>query len=369
MLIYFSFIFVIVVILAIANYTGKKGSENVYMQREIEKKLYAIGEKIPVTLTVENNKFFPVPFMIIAERITSNLSKEDYAGEVVEHYTKIRVGGYERVKRIYNLKAQKRGTFIVKDMYASFGDVFGFTSNTKTYDDYFEVLVEPKRIPLQRLYFKTNSLSGNSIIRRWIYKDPLYIKGIREYSAEDRMKDIHWKSTLKMNKLMVKDYDFTSDREIMLIVNVQCGEPYYSSIDADEIENSISIASSVAYNSIKEGIPVGIMTNAMILSLSGMCKKDVKPSLSSYKAINEICSRMDYTETMDFDKYLKTKMHDFKFNCTYVIVTPFLNETSHNLISNMMRKGHHISMIDVSKDNSVPKVNGVDKYNFREETE
>ena len=35
------------------------------------------------------------------------------------------------------------------------------------------------------------------------------------------MKDIHWKSSLKMNKLMVKDYDFTSERELVIIVNIE----------------------------------------------------------------------------------------------------------------------------------------------------
>ena len=41
-------------------------------------------------------------------------------------------------------------------------------------------------------------------VYKMIHKDPLYIKGIREYNVEDRMKDIHWKSSLKMKKLMVK---------------------------------------------------------------------------------------------------------------------------------------------------------------------
>lgn len=127
------------------------------------------------------------------------------------------------------------------------------------------------------------NLIGDNVIKRWIHTDPLYIKGIRDYRSEDRFKDIHWKSSLKSDKLIVKEYDFTSDREIVVIVNVQCAENAWLSVDRNRIEAIIGLAASLCYKCLNMGSRTGMWTNAKLTSLCNNFKKEVYPSLNSLK--------------------------------------------------------------------------------------
>jgi len=122
-------------------------------------------------------------------------------------------------------------------------------------------------------------------------KDTLYVKGIREYNVEDRMKDIHWKSSLKMDKLMVKEYDFTSDRELTIIVNAQCGEPYWGSIQPAIIENGIKVAASLASIAIKEGVATGMWTNCQLVGVDTRISSEVYPDINALKKIMELYNR------------------------------------------------------------------------------
>lgn len=363
---YYIFIFVLILILLLAEITARRGFEALTIKREASVSSAGEGESLKLSIIIENNKWLPVSFLLVTEKLPMELEvieDENIAsfGEVNYHSTRLHIRGHERVKRNYSIKASKRGTYLLRDIKAALGDAFGLNTNDKAIEDYVELLVYPKLINLKQLYFNTTSLQGDAIIKRWIYKDPLYIKGIREYNVEDRMKDIHWKSSLKMNKLMVKDYDYTAEMELMIIFNVECGDPYWSSIDEKSIERGISICASLSEQGIKEGIPVGLWTNAQILNYGEETIKEAAPSLNSIKHIMELCARIDYTPRLSFNDYLNEKSKNFNKNTTYVMVSAFLNEESTAIISRLARNGFIIKLIDTSTKSKLPYIKGVER--------
>lgn len=367
---YFIFIFVALILVLFAEITREKGFDNLSIKREASKKTLVEGEELKVTVIVENNKRLPVSFLLVKESIPKNMELciEGEGSQSFEndyHIGKFNVLWYERVKRSYLLKAKKRGTYLLKDMDATVGDIMGFYTKDKAYDDYIELLVYPRLLSFDNMEFNTTSLYGDNIIKRWIYKDPLYIKGIREYSVEDRMKDIHWKSSLKMNKLMVKEYDFTSEMEFVIILNVQCGDPYWYYINDDATEKGVRLAASIAQKAIAEGMPTGMWTNAQILGYSGNFKDEVSPSINSFKDILELCARVDFSPRIKFEEYLISKRKNFNRNCTYIIVTPYLNEDSINVISKLKRSGVLMKIIDISDTGDIPAINGIEKIVFK----
>jgi uncharacterized protein (DUF58 family) len=371
MLGYFAFITLLIILLALAEYTRQRGLEKLVISRESDKLAVSEGEEFKISINIENRKWLPISFLLLKEKVPGNIefdvdeSFNRYA-EFNYHVTRLNISWYERIRRSYAYRAHKRGTYLLKEIEVSIGDIFGFFSRDTVVDDYMELLVYPRLVDLKKLQFSTTSLYGDNIIRRWIYKDPLYIKGIRKYNIEDRMKDIHWKSSLKMNRLMVKDYDYTSEMELVIIIDVQCGDPYWQSIISKDIERAISVGASFAKQALLEGIPVGMLTNSQLLSYGNSSNKGIAPSLSSLKDIMELCARIDYTPRLSFAEFLKQEGKHFNKNRTYLIIASYLNAESVALLGKLRRAGFLIKLLDVSSKQDLPNIDGIEKAVYKE---
>ena len=370
---YFIFLFVAFVLLTLGDITRKKGFLNLTIRREVENRAIVEGEDAKIVTIIENNKWLPISFLHVQEIFPINIPRvsEDAVyndrDKFLIYSNRYNVLWFERIKRTYKVKGLKRGAYLLKDIRLSIGDVFGFSYEGKDLEDYVEVVVYPKLIDTKNLNFASTNIQGDNIVKRWIFKDPLYIKGIREYSVEDRMKDIHWQSSLKMGKLMVKDYDYTSEKEIIFIINSQCGDPYWATIDSDVIDNAVKLGVSLAAKAQKEGFAAGMWSNAHIISYEGDVKGEIAPSVNSMKGILELGARIDYSTRTDFYKYLDEKLKDFNQSSTYVIITPFLDEVSANILSKLRKSGSLIKVIDVSAKGNVPSIDGIDKLLYKGE--
>lgn len=355
------FLFIISIIYSIGNYTKNKGFDKLNIYRKVNDDFVTEGEDIKLSIIVENKKKMPIFFMLVKEEMPQELLGRNYVNT-----TQYSIGKYQRIKKTYVVPTIHRGVYLLKRMQVIIGDVFGFFTIDKQIEDYVEFLVYPKVINIMKLKFESTSYQGDAIIKRWIYKDPLYIKGIREYNVEDRMKDIHWKSSLKMNKLMVKEYDYTSEREFITIVNVQCDKVYWRYINKKAVDRAIKVSLSISDTAIREGIKVATWTNANIISYSDETKDFSKPC-GSLNNVLELFARMDYMPQMKFSEFLKKRIKHFKPNNTYVIVSSFLTEEDENIIFFLRNKGISIKLIDVSNKGNLHEIRGVEKIVYRGE--
>jgi len=370
---YLVFLFVTVIMILLGYSTRKKGFYNLTIKREVVKRTIVEGEEVKFNIVIENKKWLPISFLHIEEtfpihlpRVLENatFSNND---KLLVYNDRYNVLWYERIKRSYNVKGTKRGTYLVKDIKVSIGDVFGFSFETKDIENYIEVVVYPQLMDINKLDFESTSIQGESIVKRWIYKDPLYIKGIREYNNEDRMKDIHWKTSLKMGKLMVKDFDYTSEKEMIFIINSQCGEPYWATMNRETIDDAIKIGVSLAANAQKQGFSVGMWSNAQIISYDGDGRGEVLPSVNNLKGVLELGARIDYATRTEFCKYLEERVKDFKPDATYIIITSFLDNISESILKRIRKSGPIIKVIDVSKSGDIPSIDGIDKILYKGE--
>jgi uncharacterized protein (DUF58 family) len=358
--------------IVISNATKKNGFNKLKVKREIISSRIYEGDVFSIKTIVENNKRLPISFLVLEEVIPKGISFKNEVisykyGSQLCHVSRYNIGRYERRKRTYELVADKRGTYILKNIQITVGDVFGLSAESKETENYLEILAYPKIKDMAKLKFDATSFQGNNTVKRWILKDTLYIKGIREYSVEDRMKDIHWKTSLKMDKLMVKDYDTTSDKKIIIILNVQCGDPAWSHVMEEPIENGIKVAVALANKAIKEGFATGLWTNANVVSMNKCTALEVAPDLNSFKRITELAARIDTATRSELDEYLKQKANKFDKDTTYILVTPFLNEKGRGELNKLCKRGFRIKIIDVSTNGDVPCISGVEKITYKGE--
>lgn len=363
---------IVVMLVSIVNFITEKGYENLKVYREIKPDRVTIGEKFTITMKVENNKRMPVLFLVVEERIPAELR---FIGEVSTykhgndnwHICKYVIGKFQRKSRTYTLVGDKRGAYTIKCMNIFIGDILGLNIKSREQDDYIEVLIYPKVKSIGNFRFDVTNFLGDNTVRRWIHKDPLYIKGIREYNVEDRMKDIHWKTSLKANKLMVKDYDYTSEQQMVIILNTQFGDPCCNYIDEELLEISIDIAIALAARASKESIPIGIWSNAHLIYCNENIVNEINPKVGNFNRILEFCTRIYIAVKYQLNEYLTSRMPYFDLNCTYVLITSYLNEKDMKNLNILVASGYRIKIIDVSKDSSIKNIRGIDKISYKGE--
>lgn len=368
----FVFAAIVIILVNIMSFITEKGYENLKVYREIKPDRVTVGEEFTITMKVENNKRMPVLFLVVEERIPVELR---FVGEVSTykygndnwHICKYVMGKFQRKSRTYTLVGKKRGAYIIKCMNIFIGDMLGLNIKSREQNDYIEVLIYPKVKSIGSFRFDVTNFLGDNTVRRWIHKDPLYIKGVREYNVEDRMKDIHWKTSLKADKLMVKDYDYTSEQQMVIILNTQCGDPCCNYIDEEIIETSIDIAVALAAKASKESIPTGIWSNAHLIYCNENSVNEIEPKVGSFNRILEFCTRIYLAVKYELNEYLKSRMPYFDKSCTYVLITTYLNEKDIRILNILVAKGYKIKIIDVSRENRIKNIKGIDKISYKGE--
>lgn len=369
---FFSIVALIIVTLLLCNYMAKKGKKNLSISREVDKKLIPIGENFKLTLKIENRKRMPIFFMLLEQKLSKDLvfcdsAANNISGSENYHISRYTIGKYQRRNRSYTLQSSKRGAYIVRGINVRIGDPLGLCVETCEIDDWLEILICPKVKSIDTLRFDNTSFLGDNTVRRWIHKDPLYIKGIREYCVEDRMKDINWKASLKADKLMVKEYDYTTDNQLVLIINVQCGDPYWTNLKEEAVDKAIDVALALSSKALSESIPTGVWSNANMIYCENRGVLDLMPKRGALELIIEYCTRINKVPRQEFSSYLKQKIPFFNTDTTYVIIANHLNDTDIQVVKHLVNSGYKLKIIDISEDGINPKVQGVEKIHYKGE--
>lgn len=362
---YLVFFILIGIVIVVGSILRERGFKNLYIKREVNKTKIKIGEKFTIKTTIKNEKKLPIPFLYLEEICPNDIvfsgEMNTYESGYKSVCTAFSIKGNEILKAYCDFKFNKRGVYFFKNTKVSIGDFFGTESDMREFDDLEEIVVYPKPLSFNDVTFNNNSIQGEYIVKRWIFKDPLFIKGIKEYVRGDRMKDIHWNSSAKMGNLMVKDYDFTAEKEVMFILSTECGTPYWNYIDNKSVDKSIDVTATLSKYIIEKGIAVGAITNSYILGMSGMEKNEVKPCNKSLDGLYELLSRMDYLPKQALSELLYDIKKGHKKDGIYILVCSYLNGESIGALNSLVKAGLSIKIIDTSRDGNIPVIKGIEK--------
>ncbi len=183
-------------------------------------------------------------------------------------------------------RLQKRGQFSLGPTHLVAGDVFGLFQIKKTIQAEASLLVYPYMVEISNFPNPPGVLPGGEAIRRKTPQTTTNAAGIREYTPGDSMNRIHWLSTARRNKLIVKEFELDPRSDVWIFCDlyqrVQAAQDY--SIHADiggyltdpakispllpsSEEYMVSIAASLTRLFIKKGRAVGFVGQGEILHL------------------------------------------------------------------------------------------------------
>ena len=344
------FLFALIAITYIINeLTLKYGFHNLNYKLETSKRTYEIGEEIEVTTIIENNKILMLSFLTVEEVLSEgfNIEKSEYT---------LFIRPFQRVKRTYKLYGMKRGLRNIKEVNLLVGDFIGFNEKIKNIRLFKDIIIFPEKIELQDNITFIGDLNGDVSVKRWIIEDPLMTIGIREYTGYEPQRHIHWPSSARYNNLMVKNFDFTTENSVLIVLNIETMKPSWKIRDTHLVERAICLSGAVMEELEEQKIPYGFITNGHNIGKKKARDYSFYPSLGKNHLHNllEILGSMNYSVAVGFEEMLQG-IRKTKGNYKAVLfITPKILESyiePLNLVSKTLERTILISVDREGLDN------------------
>mgnify|MGYP001067714606 CR=1 FL=1 len=320
------------------------------------------GDEILFVETIHNKKLLPVPWL----RADIHSSRWlDFAGgySVIAQddrriTSSFSLKSYQKTLRRWKLKCLKRGVFTTENVTLVSGDLLGNSIVSIPVRVGANLVVYPQIVNIEDLFIPANYLQGDTIVRRWIIDDPFIVSGAREYTPGDSMNRIHWSTSAKEGRLMVRKNDFTSQLSLTVFLNMQSIEYEYDAVvDRAKIEFGIKVTATVLDRALRMCIPVRMAVNGCT---SDENRKMIFTGESAGKdhisGLMKILARLELKSLKDFEGYLKETAWSIE-NSDVIIITSYMNEGISDIVRKIKTQGNHVKVIllcDIAEAGDLP---------------
>lgn len=183
-------------------------------------------------------------------------------------------------------RLMERGVFVLGPTVLSSGDMFGLFPVNMRVKTQEELLVYPLMVEVNNFPNPPGLLPGGEALRRRTQQVTPNAAGIREYVTGDSLNRIHWLSSARRNKLMVKEFELDPLADVWIFIDAEVKVQHVLPSEDDpsqkytiwqrEIriklppdtgEFSISAAASIARHYLRRGRAVGLVSAGQYLNL------------------------------------------------------------------------------------------------------
>jgi uncharacterized protein (DUF58 family) len=176
---------------------------------------------------------------------------------LAEAFVPLLAAGAEHDERL-TIAAARRGVIDVGPVSISRGDPVGILRRQAVWPEVHTLHVHPVTalIPATSagLIRDLEGLPTSDIVDA-----DLAFHAIRDYVPGDSRRHVHWKSTAKTGRLMVRQYEETRHSRIAVLIGITPDEEYASD---DEFELAVSVAASLGLQAVRDGRELVVTTSA-----------------------------------------------------------------------------------------------------------
>lgn len=171
-----------------------------------------VGEYARERIAVRNR--WPLPKLWVELRDESDLPQHG-AGFVAS------LGARERGRWTARTLCTMRGRFRLGPTTLSSGDPFGIVRLSRRVPSSGEIIVYPRTVDLPSFRLPNAELPGGQATRARAFNVTPNVATVREYAPGDSMNRIHWRSTARTNRLMVKEFELDPSADVYVVLDMQ----------------------------------------------------------------------------------------------------------------------------------------------------
>ena len=342
---------------------NKVSLEEVSYERHLSQDRMFIGEEVTFEITLTNRKPVPLGRVSVEDELPKEIElavrssgdKATASDSALRHSTSL--AWYERIRWAYSLTCNHRGLYSLGPVRISSGDLFGFFRSTRSDPSSDYLLVYPRIIPLPELGLPASRPLGEVAGGIRIFQDPSRPMGIRDYERGDPMKIVDWKSSAKMQRLLVRTFEPSSTFTVMLCMAVETSERLWEGYSPVHLERVISATASVASYVAEQQYSVGLFSNGMPV----LAHRIAGPPIVAQKPMRIPANRTPEQLTVilealatvrplamsSMDSQLGDYARQLPMGATIVLTAAFISSALVEVISDLKREGRQIVVVFV----------------------
>lgn len=253
----------------------------------------------------------------------------------------------------------QRGAFRLGPTVINSGDLFGIFRKSFTIIEQETLVVYPSMVEVDSFPNPPGLLPGGEALRRRTHQVTPNAAGVREYVHGDPLNRIHWLSTARRNRMMVKEFELDPLADVWIFLDayrqVQAELPYeipeeryldFWHHNAPVVlpptteEYSVSIAASLGRFYLRRGRAVGLVASGSHQVLlppdrGGRQLGKILEALALVQAQGDILLR----------GLVEAQVKHIARGSTIVLITPSVRREIAILADNLVRRGHRPALV------------------------
>ncbi len=246
-----------------------------HVRRRLPERVMA-GDTFVVTMELENRKSWLSAWMMqLKDEVTHT------SGTLSPEVLFVRIPPRGVMRGHYQLRLRERGRYHFGPVAVLTRFPFGLVERGVGLDVDDEILVYPRLGHLRPNWRHKLPFSAALASRLKPSLGPFHdeMHRLREYRPGDDVRMIHWRTSARMNELMVQEYHESRDRDLLLIVDAWL--PLYSSPEEREsIERGLRFAATVCVDYLQEN-----RQTSLAVRLVGRRTEDWGGELAEYHSL------------------------------------------------------------------------------------
>ena len=240
-----------------------------------------------------------------------------------------------------NVRCARRGIYRSGPVRITTGDPFGLFRLTRTYGERRQLLVLPRPEELPYFWSPVAQLPGEGSVRRRTHYVTPNASGVRDYYPGDSYNRIHWRSTARLGRLMVKTFEMDPTSNVWILLDLE-GSVQAGAGDESTEEYGVRIATSLAYHFVHSNRILGLMAfgrEAVVL--------DPARGSQQYGRMLEALAMAQATGVKPLSLVLEEEGRRFGRHTTLVIVTPSTDESWLPSLETTVQQGTRAAVVSL----------------------
>ena len=263
------------------------------------------------------------------------------------------IGGRESRTYLARTRLAQRGVFPLGPTTLVSGDLFGLFPVSRTFPNQDSLLVYPLLVEVRGFPNPPGLLPGGEALRRRTPQITSNAAGVREYTHGDPLNRIHWVSTARRDRLMVKEFELDPLADVWIFVDaarsVQAAKPYTPpefdprdfwrkrfkyEMPPSTLEYSVTAAASLARYYLQRSRSVGLAYADQALR--------ILPSDRGGRQLGKILEALALVQAegeMPLQGLVEAQARHLPRGSTAILITPSASDSVYRTIDLLARRG------------------------------
>ena len=307
--------------------------------QEIDKRVIVKGENVRLVVKISNEDILVYPYVFA----TFFSSHSSFIGK--NSSQSLSISPKSGKEFIFDMECILRGEYDVGLSEIYIEDFLGLIKLKYKIPEPKKIIVYPKIEHLPNFSILSSGSTDSQSAENGLQYNMNNIKDIREYIDGDSFRKIHWKLTARNDRLMIKNYEGTTEANVNILLDLR--KNVYSDDENIIIEDKlIEAAIAVLYFYLSKGVSVNyVYFNE---------KLDVfkASNMMEFEQIYKTLSCVNFDQQVPMADILRLHSESCSNSSDMIVFTSILDIDLYNEMYKSQMANHTVTLIYVSQDSS-----------------